>query len=291
MEPCVQLSPLTIVITFTLWASIGSLGLGAPRDPLISMFRQRGAVLRIVAFDALVVPPLAWLIVTLLNVEEAYAIGLLLVGAASAGPLGLVAVRIAGAEAGVALAAVGMLELANIVVIPVWSAILLPRTVGVGAGEIAVGLIVWLVLPLMAGRLVAQRAPEAVPGILRVTTPVATVGWLLSIALSLLGAWTLIGPAASSGTFGAAVVLAITCLVGGWVFAGGDVRTRSTGALITGQRGNAIALGIAATAFADMPQAALAVVLFGTLVSVLVPATAFVLRGVGHRQPVVRQTA
>jgi BASS family bile acid:Na+ symporter len=274
----VSISPLTLAATVALWASLLSLGAGSTRASLTAPLRQRGTLARIVAFDALVVPPLAWLAVTVLAVPPDFALGLLLVGMASAGPLGIVAVRIARADAALALAAVGILELANLVVIPAWSMILLPEAVTVPVAEIATTILLLLTLPLALGLLIAARLPRAVPGLTRVAAPVATGGWLVAVILAFASGWDLLGASVDAGVVWASLLLMIACIAGGWLVAGGPAVSRGVGALVTGQRGNAVSLGIATTVFAATPEAAIVVALCAAVVSLLVPATAVVLR-------------
>jgi predicted Na+-dependent transporter len=61
---------------------------------------------------------LVWALTHLFNVPRDAAIGLLLVGVASAGPLGITASRIAGGDARAALSFVVVLEAANAAAIP-----------------------------------------------------------------------------------------------------------------------------------------------------------------------------
>ena len=70
------------------------------------------------------------------SVPDRYATGLLLVGMASAGPLGIKAAQLARADLPYAIALVVVLGVANAVAIPVWVALLLPPGVQVPMGPV-----------------------------------------------------------------------------------------------------------------------------------------------------------
>jgi predicted Na+-dependent transporter len=202
-------------------------------------------------------------------VPEGPAIGLLLVGMASAGPLGVVAARIARADATVAVAAVGTLELANLVVIPAWSALLLPRAVSVPFAEIVAAVTLLLALPLLVGMVLRRRAPRAVPALRKTLEPVAAGGLLLAIALAFAQGWDALGNDMLPSVAGAGLVLVAACLAGGWLVAGDPRERRASGALVTTQRGNVVA---------NTPEAALVISLFAAVVSLVVPAVALAFR-------------
>ena len=95
-----------------------------PRE-VTAALTDRGRFARIVALDAILVPLFVWGLVRSLGSPEGYASGLILVGAASAGAIGLAKVRLASGDVPLAIGPIVVLELGNLVTIPVWSAILL----------------------------------------------------------------------------------------------------------------------------------------------------------------------
>ena len=271
-------SLLSLTVVLALWASMFNLGLMSTPAALAAPLRRRGALLRIVALDALLVPVLAWVVVGVLGIPAPYAIGLLLVGAASAGPLGVIASRIAGADVALAVVVVGTLEVANLVVIPAWTAILLPRAVQVPFADIATFIAVWLVMPLLAGFFVKARFPRVVPSTAWVSARIAAIGTVLMVLIAVTGSIDLLGPAVHSGVATASVIILVLAFGAGWLGAGGTQDARATVALTTAQRGNGVALGLALTAFAAVPEASTAVIVFGTLATVIVPTTALLMR-------------
>ena len=68
-------------------------------------------------------------------------------------------------------------------------------------------------------------------------------------------------------------------LGGGWLVGGPHPATRFAVALVSAQRGSSVALAIALTAFADVPEAAVAVVVFGMISIVVVPTIGVLARG------------
>ena len=95
-------------------------------------------------------------------IPDHYATGLLLVGVASAGPLGIKAAQLARADLPYAIALVVVLEAANVVAIPVWVALLLPPGVQVPMWPVVRTLLLLVLAPLAVG--MAVRAPATSSG-------------------------------------------------------------------------------------------------------------------------------
>ena len=113
-----------------LWAAGVGIGMDHSIHEMLDPLRRVGLVGRVAVVDVLVLPLLVWALVKLFQVPSGYATGLLLVGIASAGPLGLKASQIARADAVTALALVVALEILNLAAVPLWSAVLLPSGAG-----------------------------------------------------------------------------------------------------------------------------------------------------------------
>jgi bile acid:Na+ symporter, BASS family len=253
----------------TLWAT--GLGLGmslAPGDfaPILSRVGLFG---RAFFLDCVVLPLLAWSLVESLSVREDFAIGLLLVAIASAGPLGIKASEVARADVPLAILLVVVLEAANVVVIPGWVALWL----SVGSVPITpvVTTLVFLILcPLAVGLALRLFLRERVaPWISRLRSA-SNIGLVFVIMLVLLRYLPRIPDAFHGGAGLVSVVMVVAALGAGWVIGGPERSTRASTSLVTGIRANGPALAIAQVSYPGRPNVAVAIVTFG-LFSVLLP--------------------
>jgi BASS family bile acid:Na+ symporter len=239
-------------------------------------------------FDLLVIPPAAWLVTEVLGVPDPFAIGLILVGATAAGPLSVVAVQLARGDTILALATVTWLEVANALAVPVWAAILLPRATTVPMGPVVVVLVAGVLLPIVAGMLVRMRAPVLADRLVPVARFVAIVGLVVVMAGVVVMNYGVVRVAAAASVPLATVLLIAFALGGGWLVGGPQPATRFAVALVSAQRGSSVALAIAVTAFADVPEAAVAVAVFGMISTVVVPTIGILARGrIPDRGPLV----
>ena len=225
------------------------------------------------------IPPVAWAVTVLLQVPDPFAIGLILVGATAAGPLSIVAVQLARGDTILALATVTWLEVANAVAVPVWAALLLPRSAPVPMGPVVVVLVAGVLAPIVAGTLVRVRGPGLADRLEPIARVVSILGLIAVIAIVVVENVPLVGAAAKAGVPLATVLLMAFALAGGWLVGGSLPSTRLAIALVSAQRGSSVALAIAVTAFADVPEAAVAVAVFGMISVVAVPLIGVLARG------------
>jgi bile acid:Na+ symporter, BASS family len=115
-----------VALVVTLWITGLGLGMSFRPSQILRALRQGGLFARAAVLDVVLVPLVIWGLAQAFSVPDRYATGLLLVGMASAGPLGIKAAQLARADLPYAIALVVVLEAANAVAIPVWVALLLP---------------------------------------------------------------------------------------------------------------------------------------------------------------------
>lgn len=267
-----------VSLVATLWAT--GLGLGmslGPRD-FAPVLRRVRLFSRAFVLDCVALPVVVWGLVELLSVRDDYAIGLLLVGVASAGPLGIKATELARADVPLAITLVAVLEAANAFVIPAWVAVLLPAGASVPIAPVATTLLLLVLCPLLIGLALRRWFREHVDPWVPRLSRTSNVGILIVIALLLIRYLPRIPDSFAAGAGLVSVVVVLAALGGGWII-GSPVRsTRATTALVTGIRANGPALAIAQVSFPSRPDVAVAIVTFG-LFSVLIPLfTALVLR-------------
>ena len=257
-------------------------------NELVAPFRRVGLLVRITVFDLLVIPPAAWLVTELLAIPDPFALGIILVGVTSAGPLSVVAVQLARGDTVLALATVTWLEIANALAVPAWAAVLLPRTTTVPMGPVAVILIAGVLLPVVVGLLVRMRAPTLADRLVPIARVVSMAGLVTVMVIVVVGNLSVVGAAAAAGVPLATVLLMAFALAGGWLIGGPHPASRFAVALVSAQRGSSVALAIAVTVFPDVPEAAVAVVVFGMISILVVPTLGVLARGrISDRVPVV----
>jgi bile acid:Na+ symporter, BASS family len=266
-----------VALVLTLW--ITGLGLGMSFGPrqILRTLRRGGLFVRATVLDVVIVPLLVWGLVQAFSIPDHYATGLLLVGVASAGPLGIKAAQLARADLPYAIALVVVLEAANVVAIPVWVALLMPPGVQVPMWPVVRTLLLLVLAPLAVGMAVRARRPPTAARLAQLAAPLSTVGLLVVIAIVLaryarivLDAFVAVGPAALT-----AVLLALLL---GWLLGGPARPTRAATSLVTGVRANGPALAIAQASFPSLAAVSVAIVAFG-MFSVLLPVSFAIVAG------------
>jgi bile acid:Na+ symporter, BASS family len=268
-----------IAILVTLWAT--AIALGASHDPraVRVALERRGLFVRVLVLDLVIVPLVVAGHVRVLSVPTDYAIGLLIVGTASAGPLGLKTSAIARGDLPLAIALVITLELANVVVMPVWAAVILPGGVNPPIVEIWRTLILGILLPLVIGFAIHGWAPGRSLSVSRWAGRLSSVGLAVVVVALVLRDGPLLVDAIGSGVLGLSVGTIVTAFALGWWFGGPDAAARRTAAHVSSFRANTLALAVTSTAFGTADPATSAVVVFGLCSVVLVTAAALVVPG------------
>ncbi|MGH8828380.1 MAG: bile acid:sodium symporter [Jiangellaceae bacterium] len=122
------------------------------------------------------------------------AIGLLLAGIASAGPLGNKASQIARGDVAYAVSLVVRLEIVNAAAIPAWVALLMPPGVVVPFAQVVGTLLAVLLLPLAIGAAIGAWLPAWADRCARPLRSMANLGLTIVVA-SLVACWAIGGPA------------------------------------------------------------------------------------------------
>ena len=261
-----------------LWSAGIGIGMDHSIREVLAPLRRGGLFGRVAIVDVLVLPPLVWALVKFFQVPSGYATGLLLVGIASAGPLGLKAAQIAGADAITALSLVVVLELANLAAIPFWSAVLLPSDANIDVAYIVLTLVAVVLLPLVIGlgcrRLIPAFSARRSP----ILPKVANVALVGAVGAVLLRDGDAVVRAAGERVPLVAALAVLAALTLGWLAGGPDRETRGAAALVTGIRANALALTVAAASFPHRPEVRAGVVVFA-LFSIVVPLVAALVLG------------
>ena len=244
----------------------------APRD-FAPVLGRVGLFGRAFLLDCVALPLLVWSLLEFLSVREDFAIGLLLVGVASAGPLGIKASELARADVPLAILLVVVLEAANAAVIPAWVALWLSAVAAVPITPVVTTLFFLVLSPLLIGLVLRRYLREGVspwPSRLRAAS---NAGVLIVITLVLLRYLPRVPAAFEAGAGLVSIVIVLAALGAGWIVGGPDRSTRASTSLVTGIRANGPALAIAQVSYPGRPDVAVAIVTFGVF-SVLIPLVA-----------------
>jgi predicted Na+-dependent transporter len=268
-----------VTLVVALWATGLSLGISSRVADFLAPLRKVALLTKVIALDVVVIPLLVWVLTRLLAVPTDSATGVLLVGVASAGPLGITASRIAHGDARAAFAFVVVLEAINALAIPVWVVVLLPAGAHVSLGPLIVTLVLLVLAPLAVGIAIHARLGVRIE---RWAAPLGTVSSalvVLLVAAVLVRYSAEVGDAIAHGVVAVAALTVLAALALGWMLGGPGPGTRIAVCMVTGVRANGLALAIARASFPLQPDVHAAVVTFG-LLSIVVPlAAAFVLAG------------
>ena len=124
-----------------------------PLHVFFAPLRETRLVSSAVSLDTLMVPFLVIGLAMLLGLDDITIAGLVIVVAASAGPIGVALARIARGDVALAVTLVTGIGLLNLLTVPLLSGLLLPDSVPLPVGPVLTSLASLLVLPLLGGRL------------------------------------------------------------------------------------------------------------------------------------------
>jgi bile acid:Na+ symporter, BASS family len=246
------------------------LGMRQSAREVLAPLRRVGLLTRVAVVDVLVLPLVVWALIHLFRVPSGYSTGLLLVGIASAGPLGIKASQLAGADAATALSLVVVLELANVAAIPLMVALLLPEGTEVQVARSLAAALALVLLPIILGLCSRRWLPERSARLLPVLPKVANVALGVAVASTVVRDGDALVSAIGERVPLVAAVSVCVALTLGWLAGGPGRATRAAAALVTGIRANALALAIAAASFPGRADVRAGVVVFA-LFSIIVP--------------------
>ena len=270
---------LDLAYAAALVVALGGTGLalGMRHDPasFVAVLSHRRYLGCIALVDVVAVPLIVWILVQVFAVPDDYAIGLLLVGMASAGPLGIKAAQLANADVQAAVVLVVALEFANLAAIPLWVALLLPDGTEVSRVDVLATVLVAVVLPLVGGFAYRRWAPNRAVPVARALTTASNVAVIAIVALVLIRDADTVAEAARARVPFVAVLTVVTAFGLAWAAGGASLARRSSAALVTAVRASGPALAIAAAAFPGRPEVRAGIVVFA-LFSITLPLLAAV---------------
>jgi BASS family bile acid:Na+ symporter len=271
LEVVSKLSVLVFVVTCMLTAGLG-LSVGAVVAPLR---RIRLVVLSLVA-NFVLAPALAYGLTALIPLEEAYAIGLLLLGGAAGAPFLPKLAALAKGDMAFSVGLMLLLTVGSVILMPLTLPLLIP---GLAAEPwpLLKPLLFTMLLPLAIGMVIKNRCEQWAAKLRSVFEKVSNISMVLAVALLVGLNFGALLETFGTGAAAVGALFVALVLAAGWALGGPAPGTRSVLGVGTGQRNVAAALVIATQNFPDEPGVVvmLIVVTLAGLVVLVVAARQF----------------
>jgi len=266
-------------------SSMASIGLRYSPEEIIGPLRDFWAVVLALVANFVAVPLLAFGILQLIELDTAYAIGLVLVASAAGAPMTIWFTQIATGDMAFSAGLLVLLIVVSIGQMPLVVPLLAPGS-EIDAWAIAAPLVLTMLVPLCVGLLVKRLAPAAgriLPNLRVVTNASLLTLVALTCALNLSTVLGVVG----TGAIAASLLFIAGAFGIGWVLGGAfGEHLRDEMALGTAQRNFAAALVVATQAFDAPGVLVMAVVVSLVTMAVLFP-TAKLLNRRAQRQSAV----
>jgi predicted Na+-dependent transporter len=276
LQVLMNLSVLVFVITSML-----AMGLNLSVKQIIAPLQDVKLVILALVANFVLVPILAYLILTVIKLDQGLATGLILMATAAGAPF---LPKLAQAAKGNMAFSVGLMVLLMIVTI-VYMPLVLPlllQGVEVNPLEIARSLIIMMLIPLAIGLFVKARYETIAESLQPHMSQTSTVAIAILMVTGLVLNWQAIVGVLGTGTIIAIVLFLLGALVIGYLLGGKDSGIRSVLGLGTAQRNLSAALVVAAQNFSDDPNVITMILVAGLVGLVLL----MVVGGeLGKRQP------
>lgn len=238
---------LAAILLVTLMFPIG---LQVDRRELAAVFKNAGLLIRALLANVVLVPAFGILLVRLFHLKEPIAVGLLLMAICPGVPF----VVLGGGEKkggslGFAVALAFILPAVSVITVPLTAHLVLPGETAVATENIVKSLILFQLLPLLAGMFVSARAPAVAARLVKPVTLVCVVV-ILVVLVALAKIW-FASTTAVYGSLGilAMLTLVILSLLTGWVLGGPERSHRRTLGVGTALRNPGLAALIATSSF------------------------------------------
>lgn len=241
-------------IAVSIGATVLSLGLMFTVPQLMAPLRRVALVAVLVVLNAAVVPALAWAVAVALPVDERYVDGLVLATLGAGTAAALKAAQLAkGADLPLAVSLVVVLQLVNIVAVPIWAGRVVSGA-SLSAWDIVKNLLVLVLLPLVAGLLLRARHAEHAAQWQTGLVKIANLALALALAAGITVNWQTIVDLLGSWVLVASIVIVALGLALGAVVGGRDASTRTATGLVTGMRFGSLGLIIIGTQLGGEPD-------------------------------------
>lgn len=258
-----QISALTFILTSML-----AMGLSLTVGQIIEPLRNIKLVLLALLGNFVLIPILAYLITSLIPLDDGLKTGLIIASAAAGAPFLPKLVQVAKGNAAFSVGLMTLLMVVTVIYLPVMLPILLPGA-SVSPWDIAQSLITTMLLPLGIGLFIKARYQEIAESLQPHMSQISSLAIVVMlVTILVLQFSTIIGTIGTGGILAALLFLG-GALVIGLVLGGKDVGFRSVMGLGTAQRNLAAAMLVSAQNFSNDPNVLVMVMLIGILGLVL----------------------
>jgi BASS family bile acid:Na+ symporter len=243
-----NLSVLVFVITSML-----AMGLNLTVKQIVEPLRNTRLVILALIANFILVPILAYLIISVISLEQGLATGLILIATAAGAPF---LPKLAQAAKGNLAFAVGLMVLLMVVTI-IYMPIVLPlllQGVEVNPWDIAKSLIIMMLVPLAIGLFIKARYESTAESLQPHMSQTSTVAIAILMVTGIVLNFSAIVGVIGTGAIIAILVFLVVALILGYFLGGAESGTRSVLGLGTAQRNLSAALVVAAQNFADDPN-------------------------------------
>lgn len=234
-------------IAISIGATVLSLGLMFTVSQLIAPLRRVGLVVVMIVLCVLVIPAIAWGIAEAFPIDDDYVDGLVLATLGAGSAAALKGAQLAKrADLPLAVSLVVVLQLANIVSVPIWAGQVVSGA-SLSAWDIVKDLLLLVLLPLVVGLFLRARHGEHSAGWQPGLTKIANLALAIALASGIAVNWDVIVDMFGSWVLVASLVIIAVAIVLGGLVGGRVTETRDTTGLVAGFRFGSLGLIIIGT--------------------------------------------
>jgi predicted Na+-dependent transporter len=241
-------------VAVSIGATVASLGMSYTVGELIVPLRRFWLVGLMVVVNAVALPAAAWGICEVLPLSDSQVAGVTLAAIGAGSAAALKGAQLSGkADLALAVAIVVVLQLVNILAVPLWAGEVV-NGASLSAGQIIGNLVLLVLAPLAIGLAIraryAKHAESWKDDLVRVANIALVIALVAGISVnwdtivSLLGDWVLL----------ASVLIVAVSLLAGRLIGGGDPKTATTTMLVSGFRFGSLGLIIIGTQLDGNPD-------------------------------------
>ena len=234
-------------IAISVGATVLSLGMTFTVSQLVAPLHRVVVVVGMVVLNAVVIPAAAWGLAEVSPMGDQYVPGLVLATLGAGSAASLKAAQLAKrADLPLAVSVVVVLQLVNIVAVPVWAGQVVTGA-SISAWDIVKSLLLLVLLPLVAGLVIraryADHAKDWQPGLVKV----ANVALVIALATGISANWSTIKSMFGSWVIVTAIVIIVVSGVLGLLLGGRNAEIRTTTGLVSVFRFGSLGLIIIGT--------------------------------------------
>jgi BASS family bile acid:Na+ symporter len=258
MQPA-KLIAAIMLVTLTFGA-----GLEVNRAHLAAVWKNWSLLTRAILANFVLVPIFGVVLVRAFHVDIDIATGILLMAIAPGVPFILLGVRKKGGSLALAVTMAVFFPLLSTVTVPITASLVLPSVMRapLPVGQFIVTLVLFQLVPLVVGSVIAKRLPKLAP---RLEKPVKAVFFLTLFVLLVVLVPRLVHDVGS--VYGSNGMIAMLCIVvlsiaSGWLLGGPDSRERRVLGIGTALRNIGLCALVATVSFGDDSRVVAAVLVY-----------------------------